>query len=193
MQQAHRASGSSVAAPGGLARGPRAPEPGGPVTRGEAVSMIMAAAPGCGWSPEEPAVGGYEQMLQVALDVLRRLADGDEAPLRAVLDVAEAVLGAGDVPARELVEFGLIEELCNVNVWPPGVDRGRVLAAFGPRARLAKCVQVLAAEATPAGPPVPGPPGGVVWADVWLRGPLARLGLRSGPSGAGRPGTGGPR
>jgi hypothetical protein len=173
--------------------------PESPISRLEALSTITAASGYCS-SPEATGVAGragdYETMLHVALYVLGCLANGDSAPLRATLNAAETVLRTGDVPARELVEFGLLEELCNVNLWPPGVERRRILAAMGPRARQAKCVRDMAATLTPAGRSPLGSPGGVWWADVWLRGPLARLWQRGGerrtPDGARRREPGGP-
>ncbi len=80
-----------------------------PASRGEALSAITSVSAFCSSAEATrvgPDTGDYERMLHVALHALRRLADGDEAPLRAALRAAETVLRTDDVAAQGLAGSG---------------------------------------------------------------------------------------
>jgi len=145
------------------------------IAQTEVSSLMDQACPSFARSPESALVpadaGPYPRLLQVALYALRRLVEGDDEPLVGVLGVAETVFRRGDVDARELIEFGLIGELTNVNLWPPGVDPRHLLAHLGPLARRTRAVQVLAAQVDPQGAAGASEGGGVWWADIWLHRP----------------------
>lgn len=144
------------------------------ITRREAVGLLLGACAGFAASPEAEAAAGagdHVLMLEMAVYTLRRLGEGDHEPVAGVLATADAVLHDGDAAARELVEFGLVGELANENLWPTGLDAMRLLRHVGPEAGRTRAMQGLAAGVAPPRRPPAG--GGVVWGEIWIRRPRA--------------------
>jgi hypothetical protein len=115
----------------------------GVIAYDQVTPLISEACPAYLASDEATAVdaedGAYTHVVQVVIYVLRRLGEGDPAPLDAVMAAAETVLADGDEDARTLIELGLIEDLTNRNFWPEGLEPSGLLHHLGPRALRTRC------------------------------------------------------
>ena len=105
----------------------------------DALPLLQERVPGFVDSPEGQEVddedGTYIHVMYAVIYVHRRLHEGDDAPLAALLDPAEQFLGAADRQVRFLGSAGIVEDLTNRNYWADGLAASTLLDYLGPKAK----------------------------------------------------------